>query len=358
MQVHSIDITDLLKVSRSQPLFDVRSPSEFRHAHIPGSINIPLFTDEERAVIGTLYKQKGRQEAVLRGLDFFGPKMKSLIHQVDSAINIQEIGSLPESPMVLHCWRGGMRSASVAWLMNLYGFQVSTLHGGYKNFRKWVIDYLTQPFAFKILGGYTGSLKTRILRCMREKTLSRVLDLEDLASHRGSAFGGYGLPEQPSQEMFENLVAYEIHRQLSSEGEINQTKGHSAIWIEDESQRIGRVNIPIALWNHMRTRPVYFLDLPFQERLENIIMEYGRIERDLLIGSIDRISKRLGGLEANTCRNLLMEGDIRGAFSILLKYYDKTYDKALKNRPESKEIIRISISGKSAEEVADMLLNI
>jgi tRNA 2-selenouridine synthase len=358
MPVESISISEVLTISGSQTLYDVRSPSEFQHAHIPGAINIPLFTDEERAEVGTLYKHRSREEAVLRGLDFFGPKMRPIIHQVCSNNNSDSSLSSQDSEIIIHCWRGGMRSAGVAWLLDLYGFKVRTIEGGYKSYRRWVLECFTQPIPFVILGGYTGSLKTRILRCMKNIQLNRVLDLEDLASHKGSAFGGYGLPSQPSQEMFENMLAYEIYRQSSFGGQMGGSEPVDSIWVEDESQRIGRVNIPSMLWGKMRCAPVIFLEIPFEERLENICAEYGDIDRELLVGGVERISKRLGGLEAKTSVSRLMEGDIRGAFSILLEYYDKNYEKALNNRPESKEVCRISVSGKTPEETAIMLLNL
>ena len=307
-------------------------------------------------MIGTLYKQKSREEAILRGLDFFGPKMRAIIDQVVSKYPSAE--SSIGSKLIINCWRGGMRSAGVAWILDLYGFDVSTLSGGYKSYRRWVMGYLDNPFSFRILGGYTGSQKTRILRCMRERNLSLVLDLEELASHRGSAFGGYGLPFQPSQEMFENKIAYELYRLCDIDGIAARNDIGQTIWVEDESQRIGKVNLPASLWNHMRTRSVLFIDVSFEERLENILTEYGGFDSRFLTDAIQRISKRLGGHETKTCLGLIERGDMRGAFAILLKYYDKTYDKALKNRPESTELIRLTVTGKTVDEVADLILNI
>jgi tRNA 2-selenouridine synthase len=162
-----------------------------------------------------------------------------------------------------------------------------------------------------------------------------VIDLEDIAKHKGSAFGNIGMPEQPTQEMFENLVSCKL-RELSYE---KNTNSGSPIWLEDESQRIGLVNIPNDLWNAMRRSPVYFLDIPFEERLKHITEEYGCLDKQRVVDAIGRIKDRLGGLEAKNAIELLTGGNTTESFRILLKYYDKWYAKGLHNREEINSLL-------------------
>lgn len=218
-----------------------------------------------------------------------------------------------------------MRSAGVAWLLDLYGYKVHTLAGGYKKFRNHVLATFKLPFNFRILGGYTGSGKTELLQSLKGKD-QNVVDLEAIAKHKGSAFGNIGLPPQPTQEMFENLLATELLPYSPL------TTHHSLIWLEDESQRIGHVNIPHELWKTMRNSPIYFLDIPFESRLDNIVREYGDLDPEKLIDAIGRIMGKLGGLNAKNAISYLREGQKMLCFEILLKYYDKFYLKGLHNR--------------------------
>jgi tRNA 2-selenouridine synthase len=149
-----------------------------------------------------------------------------------------------------------------------------------------------------------------------------VIDLEDLAIHKGSAFGNIGLAKQPTQEMFENMLAIELRK----------FSGDEAVWIEDESQRIGDINLPQELWKKLRASHIYFLDVPFDERLQHIVKEYGVLDKERLVNSIIRIQKRLGGLETKNAINHLLENNTIECFRILLKYYDKWYFKSLHNR--------------------------
>ena len=338
MGVEKIHIEQFLELAKEYPVLDVRSPGEYKHAHIPGAYSLPLFSDEERKVVGTTYKQQSREAAIKIGLDYFGPKMRTMVEEVESIIKNQESGlTTKDSRLVLvHCWRGGMRSGAVSWLLDLYGFKVYTLTGGYKKYRNYVLDTFRLPFQFNILSGYTGSGKTELLKTLKEKG-EAVIDLEDIAKHKGSAFGSIGMPQQPGQEMFENILAQNLleARSQGSEAGANSSDciSHpSGIWLEDESQRIGHVNIPTDLWVTMRRSPVYFLDISFEERLKHIVQEYGRLDQEKMIEAIERISQKLGHLNAKTAILLLKEGKITESFEILLKYYDKFYFRSLHNR--------------------------
>lgn len=356
MGIEKIQIDQFLKLAKNHPVFDVRSPGEYNHAHLPGAYSLPLFTDEERAMVGTAYKQESREAAIKHALDFFGPKMKKMVEELESIVNsrkslVKDNGNETEFKtqnseltthdsrlILLYCWRGGMRSGAVAWLMDLYGFKVYTLIGGYKKFRNYVLETFKLPFNFKILGGFTGSGKTEVLKEIK-RIGERIIDLEDIAKHKGSAFGNIGMPKQPTQEMFENILAQELRwSMLNGEWSNSEaphsplTNHHSPLWLEDESQRIGLINLPNELWTTMRRSPVYFLDIPFEKRLEHIVEEYGRLDKQKMTEAILRIRERLGGLETKRAIEFLEQDNLIESFRILLKYYDKWYVKALHNR--------------------------
>jgi tRNA 2-selenouridine synthase len=342
-----VPVEEFLQQEKNSLLLDVRSPGEYQHAHMPGAVNLPLFSDEERKVVGTSYKQNSRQAAIKIGLDYFGPKMRGMVEEVERLIAERSPlieGTTSHQPsttnIFIYCWRGGMRSGAVAWLLNLYGFQVTVLAGGYKAYRNWVLKTNAYPYRLQLIGGYTGSGKTALLKELEQKG-ELIVDLEELASHKGSAFGNIGLPQQPSQEMFENKLAHLIdtrYAQAKSGMEPKELEKEfllwpqKPIWVEDESQRIGLVNIPKPFWDNMRRSPVYFFDIPFEERLENLVVEYGNLDKEKMLGAIQRISKRLGPLETKNAIEYLQEGNTKECFRILLHYYDKQYTKALHNR--------------------------
>lgn len=209
-------------------------------------------------MVGTAYKQESREKAIKLGLDFFGPKMRGMVEEVETLLRSRQgagndPGGEPSSInncIYVYCWRGGMRSGAVSWLLGLYGFRVYTLAGGYKAFRHLALKTFAEPFELRILGGYTGSGKTALLEEL-EKKGETVIDLEKIACHKGSAFGNIKMPAQPSQEMFENILAEEL-RKKASPGPDRDTSGSPSagrrlpLWLEDESQRIGNLNIPLA----------------------------------------------------------------------------------------------------------------
>ncbi|MBL0068373.1 MAG: tRNA 2-selenouridine(34) synthase MnmH [Chitinophagaceae bacterium] len=343
MAITKLSIQDFLDLSKKgHTIIDVRSPGEYKHAHIPGAQSLPLFSDEERKVVGTLYKQESREKAIKAGLDFFGPKMKTMVEEAE---RITETTAPQDKIILVYCWRGGMRSAGVAWLLDLYGFKVYTLLGGYKKFRNYVLDSFKINFPFRILGGYTGSGKTELLYALREKGETMV-DLEGIAKHKGSAFGNIGMPEQPGQEMFENLLSKELLA----------VQHQPCIWLEDESQRIGLVNLPHDLWNTMRRSPLYFLDIPFDERLKHIVPEYGVLEQEKLLDAIERITQKLGHQNAKLASQFLTEGNVTESFRILLAYYDKFYAKALKGRDGLDKLLQNIICETVCKENAALVL--
>ncbi len=355
MPIQKLTIQDFLQLAQHNPVFDVRSPGEYNHAHIPGAHNLALFTDDERAVVGTAYKQQSREQAIKTGLDYFGPKMRKMVEEVEklavgrNALAERQANNEQRSTnnILVHCWRGGMRSAGVAWLLDLYGFKVYTLVGGYKAYRKWVRQQFEKDYSFKIIGGHTGSGKTLVLHQLAQQ--HNVIDLEALANHKGSAFGAMG--KQPTQEMFENELAEALFVKSCplAAGTPSQTVNEqrpTGIYLEDESQRIGNLQIPMPLWYTMRKSPVFFLDVPFEERLDYITEEYSKTEKEKLVNAVIRIQKRLGGLEAKNAISFLLEDNYKESFRILLRYYDKWYQKALYNRENAAALLnKIPCSG-------------
>lgn len=349
------DIATFLQLAAQHPVLDVRSPGEYGHAHIPGAYSLPLFTDEERKVVGTAYKQQGRQPAIKEGLDFFGPKMRTMVEQAEhivAAHNSSKAGANPQTPptVLVHCWRGGMRSGGVAWLLGLYGFKVHTLAGGYKSFRNWVLQQFRVPLPIAILGGHTGSGKTKLLHQLAAAG-EPTIDLEGLARHKGSAFGGLEPgTTPPTQEQFENQLAMGLyHHSLT-------LQPGQRIWLEDESQRIGTVNLPPALWAVMRQSPLFFLDIPFEPRLQHLVQEYGKYTKEQLVNATMRIQKRLGGLQTRNAIGHLLDDDHTGAFRILLAYYDKCYDRSLAAAPRN--VIHVPSNTTDAQTNSQLLLQL
>ena len=311
MAVNQVSVTEFIELRKKHLVIDVRSPSEYNHAHIPQAFPLPLFDDEERKVVGTTYKQKSREEAIKVGLDFYGPKLRQMVSLVES-----ELSRRGDRTVIVHCWRGGMRSAAVAWLLDLYGYHVYTLIGGYKTFRRWVIEQFQNEYKLIVLSGNTGSGKTDILHEMH-RLGNKVIDLEGLAGHKGSAFGGIGCAPQISSEQFENLLALQLF-------ELSGNK--LPIWIESESNRIGDVNIPQPFFIQMRKSSCVNILVSLQQRLDRIYRDYGAASLEELETSVQRIRKRLGGLETKNTITFLKKGKYREAFEILIKYYDKFYE--------------------------------
>jgi tRNA 2-selenouridine synthase len=335
--VKPLDISDFLEATKNRAnVLDVRSPGEFVQGHIPGAKNLILFNNEERAEIGTLYKQKGRQPAVVRGLEIVGPKLTSL---VGAAKVHAENGEL-----FVHCWRGGMRSGFVASLLDMYGIKTYTLKGGYKKFRTLVLESFKEKRKIQILGGKTGSGKTYVLQKLKEAG-EEILDLEGIAHHKGSSFGALGQLPQPSQEQFEN----EIYTALQ------KTDPSKNIWLEDESRLVGKNIIPPGLWENMRSSKVFFLEIPFEERLQHILKDYGKFKPEDLQNAVIRITKRLGMQQTMEALAAIESGDIKTAFAHCLHYYDKAYLHGLEKRERS-EIVRVEVDKVDHDKSCDLLL--
>lgn len=321
------------------PIIDVRSPGEYAKGHIPNAINIDLFTDDERAIVGTAYKKESKERAIELGYEFVTPKLNDFV--------TKSLEIAPKKEVVVHCWRGGMRSNSFADHLIENGFtQVYVIEKGYKAYRNYVLQFFGQAFNLKVLGGYTGSGKTEILHYLAKKG-QQIVDLEALANHRGSSFGGIDLPPQPSTEQFESNLFFKL-RSLDPA---------LPIWVEDESRAIGNIVIPELFYLKMREVPVYFIDVPFQERVKHLVATYANLSQDKLADAIKRITKRLGYDKSKFALEALENKNYHKVVEITLFYYDKYYLKGLQKREES-AIVKLEINAVSSEKTADFLINL
>lgn len=335
--VNQLPVDEFLKKAQTLPVIDVRSPGEYNHAHIPGAVNIPLFNNEERVLVGTKYKNAGKDSAVLLGLDLVGPKLAGFV-KGSKRLNPQT------KEVLVHCWRGGMRSGSFAWLLQTAGLTPATLEGGYKAYRNTVLSGFAEPRNLIILGGKTGSGKTDILKELTRQG-EQIIDLEGLAHHKGSTYGAIGQLPQPATEQFENLVF----------GEWRTLNPLRRIWVEDESRNVGSCFVPMPLWQQMRAAPVAFVDVPKAVRVQRLVAEYTGIDHNLLVEATARISKRLGGKITKDALDALTHNDYATVANLTLDYYDKAYLHGLSQRDPA-TINRLEITDNNPAETAQHLI--
>ena len=333
-ETSSIEIQQLRELKG--PLVDVRSPSEFAKGHWPGAINLPLFNDEERAEVGIAYKQQGRRPAIHLGLELTGPKLSSLARELET---LRELGN----PRI-YCWRGGMRSASMAWLAQQIELKPTLLQGGYKSYRRWAQSRFEQVWPLRVMGGRTGTGKTDLLLAMAACGVA-VVDLEGLAHHRGSSFGGLGLPDQPSTEHYENKLAEALDQ--------HQRQRATAIWLEAESIQVGSCRIPKPLFDQMQQAPVLEIQRDLNERVEQLVQVYGHQGASALAEATQRISRRLGPQRTKEALEAIDRKDWASACRATLDYYDRCYDHELARSPKRDNI---DLSGLSADQAAQTLI--
>jgi len=332
-----ITTNQFMQLSNPVALIDVRTPAEFAQGHVPGAFNIPLFTNEECVQVGTTYKQVGREQAILLGFDLTGPKWSGFIKQA--------LGIAPDKKVAVHCWRGGMRSGAMAWALGLYGFDVLIITGGYKNYRRWAHSCFELNYPLCVLGGMTGSGKTKILQQLA-KAGEQVIDLEELARHQGSSYGSMNKLVQPTQEQFENEFALQLSRMDKSR----------PIWVEDESLTIGTRAIPNNFWRQMREAVLINLVVPAERRIAALVEEYGPLDKDFLIACTDRIRKRLGPEQTKNAIIAINEGRMADFIGLALHYYDKTYLNGLQKRAPEK-VFSLEIESVDTACQAQTLLN-
>jgi tRNA 2-selenouridine synthase len=331
-----IEPTCFVQEAKKYPVIDVRSPGEFNQGHIPGAFNLPLFTDAERAVVGTLYVKSGREYAVLKGLDYALPKTGWYIDSLQTFSSTQKI--------LLHCWRGGLRSLLMAEVFSKAGYEVALLSGGYKDYRRFIREDLSRPGKIIVLGGFTGTGKTALLKSIASKG-EQVVDLEGLACHKGSVFGALGQPAQPTNEQFENNL-------YSRWSDLDFSK---MIWVEDESRMIGKVTLPDPIVEHISSSPLIRVDLDASTRIKRLVMEYAGYDKELLSDAIIRIGERLGGTRTREAITAIENSRFDEVATIALSYYDKAYLFSTVRR-KNKTVHDFLISGEDIETDAAHLI--
>lgn len=331
--------SEIILMKASIPLIDVRSPLEFAQGHIPGAINIPLFSDKERAEVGTRYQQAGRDAAFLIGLDFVGVKMSGFVKKVDSMCRGRE------KELAIYCWRGGMRSASMAWLFSTAGYKVHLLNGGYKAYRAFIRSESGKGAPMIVLGGMTGSGKTQILQSLKNLG-EQVVDLENLACNKGSVFGYLGQEPQPTNEQFENNL-FDYWMKLDPA---------KPVWLEDESRSIGAVGLPGPFFDQMKISPMLLLNVPAELRVERLVDEYAGFNKTLLTDALGKLAQPLGGKVYMEAVAAIDDENFPVAIALVLEYYDKTYRKAL-DKFKDRTIIEIDTVISDAHMNARRVLN-
>jgi tRNA 2-selenouridine synthase len=332
-----LSIEDFLKLRSMHPVVDVRSQGEYSEGHIREAINIPILNNEERIAVGTDYKQKGQQEAIKTGFRLVGPRLLDIINETQGRANGSEI--------LVHCWRGGMRSSNFCQFVGMAGIKSHQLKGGYKAYRHEALESFKKPLQIILLTGCTGSGKSEVLRSLKENG-EQILDLEALANHKGSAFGGLLMPQQPSTEQFQNELFEEILK-------LDLTK---RIWVEDESIAIGKIFLPHDFWTSMMQSPLVQMDVSKEVRVQRLVSEYGPADRDEFLSIMGKVVKKLGGQHYNAAKEKLLQGDMASAIDILLTYYDKAYLNSIAKRKEKVQF-KIEWNGVKTNSFAKELIN-
>ncbi len=338
MNIKRVDIKDF--IATDGLTIDVRSPDEYCKGHMPNSINIPLFNNFERSVIGKKYKVSGKNPAVLEGLAIIDDKLNKLIDDlilaIDKDISSNQVGDKTRRNIKIYCARGGMRSKSVSWLLKKINIDSVTLKGGYKSYRNHVLNSFNLKHKIILIGGKTGTGKTRILKLLRCYG-NHIIDLESLANHRGSSFGGLGMKSQPSNEQFENLIADELNYSINKE----------IIYLEAESANIGKCRIPIEFYKQMKDAQRIEILNNQRNRLTELIKTYSIYDGNDLKEAVERIAKRLGPQRTKKAKDSINSKNWEGVCEAVLDYYDKCYDHELNSI--EREIRYLDISDISDE---------
>jgi tRNA 2-selenouridine synthase len=302
---------------------DVRSPLEFSEDHIPGAINMPIFSNHERSDIGIIYKTMSKNDALVKGSEIVGEKISEIL---------SGILKLKSENIIIYCARGGMRSGAVTSLIISMGIDILKLNRGYKGYRNFIyknIDIIRIKPPVFILQGLTGSGKTKIL-----ERLSNSIDLEAYAGHRGSVFGGFG-KKQNGQKKFESLLFERI----------TNLENEKYLLFEAESIKIGNLHIPENIFSQMRKSPKILLKTPIERRVDIILEEYNMdLDREKVLKTILSLKRKLGEKLTFTLSELFKKNDLREFTRILLeKYYDPLYLHSINKFDYISEIENIDI---------------
>lgn len=317
-------------------MVDVRSEGEFKEGHIPGAVNIPILNDEERVAVGTDYRQKGQAEAIKTGFRLVGPRFLEIINHAERVAAGKDL--------LVHCWRGGMRSSNFCQILGMAKIKAHQLLGGYKVYRERALASCKVPMKLQVIGGYTGSGKSEILRALHQRG-EQIVDLEALASHKGSAFGGLMMPPQPTTEQFQNDLFESLSRLDTSR----------RIWVEDESIAVGKIFLPEDFWRQLTSAPVFEIGVEKAIRIERLVKEYGHADKQEFLAAMTNITKKLGGQNFKEAKEKLFEDDMASTIDLLLNYYDKAYRTGLQNK-QHRIKTHIAWDGKNAAECAGRLI--
>lgn len=336
--MRTIQVEEFIKNREQYQPIDVRSPAEYRQAHIPGAINVPLFSDGERAIIGTVYRHEGVDAAKILGIKMVAPRLPDMVEKMLAAAAGKRI--------LLYCWRGGMRSCSIAAFLEALKYPVFQLNGGYKAFRQFIFRYhqnkrISVPVF--VLNGLTGVGKTRVLQILQSRGYG-ALDLEGMANHRGSVFGAVGLGEPRTQKDFDALLAYALM----------DYEDAPYLIVEGEGKRIGKVSLPDYLYTAMLQGSHILLEADLPVRVERIVNEYyGRQDtKEELVAAVGMLQRRLGKAKVEELRAKILQDRYHEAVLELCRdYYDQLYGDSRKNREEYLAVINANNLEQAAEEI-------
>jgi len=309
----SCDPRKRFEIDNFDLIIDVRSPNEFKEDHIPNSINMPVLDDDERCRVGTIYSNDPRSAR--------GAGAVIISRRISEMINDKFLTLSKDTRILVYCWRGGLRSKSLAVILNQCGFNnLKLLKGGYKNFRNLVtssLNEMIQSHQYMVLAGNTGSGKSLILECLKEKG-ERVLHLEELANHKGSVLGVVG--PQPSQKSFETGLWNDFRKLDPSEGKI--------IWIENEGNKVGKVHTPQPLRKMITSSSKIFVKPSVDQRVDHIMREYTNHINDpkSLMEILDGLAKFCGKKQVTEWKEMIEKEEFEKLVrSLINDYYDKTY---------------------------------
>lgn len=329
---------------REPLLVDVRSPCEHAAESIPGAVNVPLLSDSERAEIGTIYKHEGEVIARRRALTFIAPKIPQI---VETLLAMRK----PCQPTVVHCWRGGLRSEAVCSFLSIIGIDCWRLTGGYKAWRAQVLEDFRcdrYPFRAIVINGLTGVGKTEILQCLQSMGLP-VLDLEELANHRGSVFGGMGRSPQPSQKNFDARLWQKL-RELTG----------GDVFVEAESRKVGRLALPDCVYQRIKDGVQILVKGSLDGRAGRIVADYARTldeaGRESALAMLRTLKPYLGARRIAEIEAMVLAGRLTEAVrSLLLDYYDPLYQRQIDRQAEYAFAVETDDPELAAGEIAQWL---
>lgn len=338
--------TDTWRADEVDMIIDVRSPLEFAEDHIPGAVNMPVLSNEERVIIGTIYKQQSPFLARKKGAVFVA---RNIAGHVESSLSDMPTGFTP----LIHCWRGGQRSRAFARICSEIGWKSYILNGGYKQYRRTVVQELEatpQSLNYIVVAGRTGSAKTDILTALAERG-AQVLDLEDLAAHRGSLLGQLQDRPQPGQRLFESRLNDAL---LSFDPA-------KTVYLESESSKIGQIQLPKHLWQQIIAAPQVVITTPCEARAQYLMQVYSHLTEDItdLNKLVAGMVYRYGRQQTESWQALIDAGDwLNLAVELLETHYDPAYDRSMKRHQHNVqgEILQADCSKDSVEQTVGEIL--